>query len=130
MDLHGFLCFNAISLWVNSCSARIQRSTNRLVSEAVVATKNGLLLLSIRLKMMWVYGYPYQKQTNNVCASLISIFSIYSRVAYAFNNLHQYVYIQQTLYLYDVVFTAFINKIIHVSIICYTKWYNQLYLFI
>ncbi len=75
-------------------------------------------------------GTPYQKQTNNVCASLISIFSRYSQVAYAFNNLHQYVYIQQTLYLYDVVFTAFINNIIHVSIICYTKWYNQLYSFI
>ena len=73
---------------------------------------------------------PYQKQTNNVCASLISIFLRYSQVAYAFNNLHQYVYIQQPLYLYDVVFTAFINKIIHVSIICYTKWYNQLYSFI
>ena len=48
-------------------------------------------------------------------------FSVAFPVAYAFNNLHQYVYIQQTLYLYDVVFTAFINKIIHVSIICYTQ---------
>lgn len=35
-------------------------------------------------------GTPYQGQTNNVCASLISIFSRYSQVAYAFNNMFIY----------------------------------------